>query len=73
MTYNHDPYGGYSAKKKDDTPQEDPNAVPSGTISEIKDWVGDDKDRAQKALDAEKANEKPRKTLVEDLEDILNG
>jgi hypothetical protein len=30
-------------------------AVPSGTTKEVTDWVGDDKDRAQRALDAEEA------------------
>ena len=50
-----------------------PDDVPSGTVPEILTWVGDDKDRAQKALDAETENEKPRKGLVSQLNDILAG
>lgn len=73
MTNSHDPRGGsYSAKKRT-TNEPDPDAVPSGTIPEIKDWVGDDSDRAQRALDAENANAKPRATLVGYLEGQLNG
>lgn len=45
-----------------------PDAVPVGTIPEVLTWVGDDKKKAQKALDAENENEKPRKGLVEELE-----
>lgn len=54
-------------------PQEssDPNAVPQGTVPEVMTWVGDDKERAQKALDAEQANERPRKGLVSSLEELL--
>lgn len=47
--------------------------VPDGNISEINEWVGDDKDRAQLALDAENKEDNPRKTLVKHLEDIING
>ncbi len=46
--------------------------VPSGTVPEILSWVGEDKDRAQKALDAEKDDDKPRKGLVKSLEEILD-
>ena len=56
-------------------PQEnaDPEAVPQGTVPEVLTWVGDDKDRAQKALDAENADDKPRKGLVKSLEEIVNA
>lgn len=47
--------------------------VPDGNISEINEWVGDDKDRAQLALDAENEQENPRKTLVKHLEEVING
>lgn len=47
---------------------ENPDAVPAGTIPEVLTWVGDDKEKAQKALDEENKNEKPRKGLVEELE-----
>jgi hypothetical protein len=47
------------------------DSVPEGTTKEILAWVGDDKERAASALDAEKANEKPRKSVVEPLEEML--
>lgn len=46
--------------------------VPSGTVPEVLSWVGDDKERAQKALDAENENDKPRKSLVSELEGIIS-
>jgi hypothetical protein len=42
--------------------------VPQGTIADVQDWVGDDPDRAQQALDAERAGQN-RATLVAWLED----
>ena len=51
----------------------DVEEVPEGNISEITDWVGDDKDRAQLALDAENGQDSPRKTLVKHLEEVING
>lgn len=69
--------------KKDENPENEPtdtvseeenvDGVPEGNISEINDWVGEDKDRAQLALDAENAQETPRKTLVKHLEEVING
>lgn len=44
--------------------------VPDGTINEVKEWVGDDKERAQKALDLE-LGDKGRKTLIDHLEEVL--
>jgi hypothetical protein len=41
--------------------------VPQGTMQEVLDWVGDDSDRAQEALDAERAGQ-DRSTLVIKLE-----
>lgn len=52
-------------------PDADPNAVPAGTVPEVLTWVGDDKEKAQKALDAENENDKPRKGLVSELDAIL--
>ena len=48
--------------------------VPPGTAKETREWVGEDVDRAQAALDAETgpAGGK-RKTLITALEDILAG
>lgn len=47
--------------------------VPSGmSVDKTLDWVGDDKDRAQAALDAE-LDGKNRSTLIEPLEEMLEG
>jgi len=51
----------------------DGEEVPSGTIKEVLTWVGEDKERAQAALDAEKASDSERKTLVTSLEEILGA
>lgn len=51
----------------------DPDAVLSGTVQEVLDWVGDDPARAQAALDAEEAKEEPRVTLLEKLEPIAES
>lgn len=45
--------------------------VPEGTIKTVLQWVDGDKDRAQIALDAEKAGQ-DRTTLVKELEEIIN-
>ncbi|RDZ49311.1 hypothetical protein C5C07_20385 [Haloferax sp. Atlit-4N] len=41
------------------------------TVKEILDEVGDDKEKAQTALDAENAKDKPRASLVDPLQKIL--
>lgn len=53
-------------------PQQESNEVPVGTSAEIQDWVGDDKERAQRALDKENENANPRKGLVKHLESMLD-
>ena len=45
--------------------------VPDGTTAEVLAWVGDDKERAQAALDKENADESPRKGLTGELEKLL--
>jgi hypothetical protein len=44
--------------------------VPEGSIKTVLAWVGDDKTKAQAALDAEKEGQQ-RSTLIKELEDIL--
>lgn len=44
--------------------------VPVGSIKEVLAWVGEDAERAQKALEAEEAGSE-RKTLVGSLKEIL--
>lgn len=47
------------------------DGVPAGTATKILDWVGDDKDRAAAALDAERAKgEGARSSLVAKLEKL---
>jgi len=45
--------------------------VPQGTTTEILRWVGDDKNRAQSALDAEQSHDRPRTGLVNELKKRL--
>jgi hypothetical protein len=47
--------------------------VPDGTVDEVKEWVGDDPDRAQQALDAENAKASPRSSLVAHLTAVAEG
>lgn len=44
--------------------------VPVGSVAEVLEWVGDDKERAQRALETEEAGHK-RKTLVKQLKDMV--
>lgn len=53
-------------------PDANPEDVPSGTVPEIMTWVGDDLVRAQKALDVELKEDRPRKGLVNSLSEMLN-
>lgn len=50
-----------------------PEDVPVGTVPEVMTWVGDDPVRAQKALDVEVENDKPRKGLVEQLTEMIDA
>lgn len=49
------------------------NGVPKGSTKEVLEWVGDDPEKALLALEAEQADEKPRKGLVSELEDLVQG
>jgi hypothetical protein len=53
----------------------DPGAPPAeldidGTAADVLAWVGDDQERADEALEAEQAKDKPRSTLVKQLEKL---
>lgn len=52
----------------DDEP--DGDTVPDGTAQDVLSWVGDDKDRAAQALEAEHGRDKPRSTLIAALEKL---
>lgn len=47
--------------------------VPDGTVDDVLAWVGDDKARAQAALDAEQQRPTPRTSLVAELEKRLES
>lgn len=72
-----DPYAAPEASAEkvelstDQEAAQEENKVPKGTVHEVLDWVGDDKDRAQAALDAEKEGAE-RVTLISALEEILD-
>lgn len=51
--------------------QNSTDEVPSGNIASVLSWVGDDKDRAQQARDAESAKDNPRSSLIERLDNII--
>lgn len=61
---------GYVEKAKDEAKKE-PDGPKPGTVEFILAEVGDDKAKAQAALDEENAAAKPRKGLVESLEKIV--
>lgn len=43
-----------------------------GTIPEVKEWIGDDLDRAQTAYDREQEKPNPRTTLLDYLDSLLS-
>jgi hypothetical protein len=60
-----------SSGDEDDDKSDESEPVPAGTTAEILRWVGDDKQRAQQALDKEQAEDKPRGGLTGELKKIL--
>lgn len=52
-------------------PAADPEAVPEGPTAGVLTWVGDDLERAGRALAAERERPKPRTSVVEPLEKLL--
>lgn len=66
----YDPYRGiYNTKVKKEEPK--PEVIPTGTLPELLEWVGKDKERAKKVLDEETKSSKPRKSLIKELKVIL--
>ena len=75
----HDPYAAPENAEPDvieavgDTTPVDPAAeVPSGSVKDVIDWIGEDHERAQLALAAEDA-EKPRKGVVNYVNELLGS
>lgn len=73
MAYFHDPFRSGASndssaeEEKQEQPVETGPQVPNGTTREILSWAGDDKERAQAAIDKEAADEHPRKGLIAEL------
>lgn len=56
----------------EDQGEGDPDALPDGTVADVLAWVGDDKARAEQALEAEQAEGgKNRRGVVDPLTDLL--
>lgn len=60
------------ADPADPGPDQTGDQVPTGNVDDVLAWVGDDPDKADRALDAERAG-KNRTTLVSSLESIAAG
>jgi len=58
-------------EEDDSDDSDDSEPVPDGTTAEILRWVGDDQQRAQRALDKEQADDRPRAGLTGELKKIL--
>ena len=59
-------------------PAEEPEGPPAeldidGTAADVLAWVGEDPERAAEALEAEQAKDKPRSTLVKQLEKLAGS
>lgn len=69
---NSNPYAAKSSSKRTQPKEVDTTPkVPSGTVKEVLEWVGDDKEKAAQALEAEKDGAK-RSTLISTLEEIVD-
>lgn len=57
----------------DSQPDPEPDPVPDGTVAEVLAWVDGNSGRAVRAWEAEAAKEKPRASLVAELEKLAQG
>lgn len=64
--------GAPVVEETDTTPDVDGDGVPDGTAKDVLGWVGDDPAKAALALLAEGKRDKPRSTLVADLEKLAS-
>lgn len=64
------PAGAGDASEVETEPA-DPDAVPDGPAADVLGWVGEDTERAGRALAAERERAKPRTSLVAPLEKLL--
>lgn len=63
----------YKARVRRTTPTPAEPTVPMGTIGELLKWVGDDKNRARRVLAQENSEDKPRKSLTAQLQEVIDG
>lgn len=72
------PPEGAGEDPEDLDPDQDPETpvgddelvVPDGSVDQVTAWVGDNPDRAQAALEHERAKPSPRKSLIDRLEKL---
>lgn len=62
----------YKARVRRTTPAPAETTVPVGTVGELLKWVGDDKDRARRVLAQENSEDKPRKSLTAQLQEVID-
>lgn len=70
------PYAPFKANEVSDNvvaPKKETLPDSVNTIKEILEWVGEDQDKAVLVLENEESSEKPRTTLIEKLEEIINN
>ena len=65
--------GDVSEEPVSEESESNSGSVPGGTVREVLEWVDNDTQKAQQALDVENAKESPRKSLVSQLEDIVGA
>lgn len=62
----------YKARVRRTTPAPVEPSIPVGTVGELLTWVGDDKDRARRVLAQENSEDKPRKSLTAQLQEVID-
>ena len=60
--------GGENGRRKNSGDNRNSDNVPQGSMQAVLSWVGDDDERRQKALEAERKRDNPRSTLISRLE-----
>jgi hypothetical protein len=72
IAYAEDSQPKSKSKSKQQDQQQASNEPPDGTSAEVMEWVGDDPQKAQAALDKEQSHERPRSGLSEDLQEVID-
>ena len=61
----------FGGSKRAEAKEAAAEAVPSGSVKEVLAWIGDNEDRAARALDAEYERDEPRVTVIEGIEKVI--